>query len=74
MQASQPLIWLNDGSGRFTTLKASDFVAAGREWQIGNGHLARTRNGYSFITTQLYSGSGGLRLTGLLATRPFTGR
>jgi hypothetical protein len=74
MLASQPLIWLNDGSGRFSTLKASDFVTPGNEWRLGYAHLVPTRNGFSFVTPQLYSGSGGLRITGLLATRPFTGR
>jgi hypothetical protein len=72
LSQSTPLIWLNDGTGHFTTLKVSDFVAAGNEWQLGGGHLAQTANGYSFITTQSYAGSGGLVLTGLLATQAYT--
>ena len=31
----------------------------------------KTRHGYSFITPQSYPGSGGLIVTGLLATRPY---
>ena len=45
----QPLVWLNDGAGHFSTLKVGDFVAAGSEWMLGIGHLVATRNGYSFI-------------------------
>jgi hypothetical protein len=70
-QQNQPLIWLNDGTGHFSTLKVGDFVAAGREPQIGSPHLVRTRNGYSFITALSYEGSGGLRVKGLLATKPY---
>jgi hypothetical protein len=68
-----PLIWMNDGAGHFTTLKVSDFVAPGFEWLLGNAHLVETNNGYSFITPQSYPGSGGLVLTGLVATRPYDG-
>ena len=28
----QPLVWLNDGRGRFAALKARDFVSPGDEW------------------------------------------
>jgi len=71
LQQSQPLIFLNDGTGHFTTLKVGDFVTAGNEWMLGSAHLVPTRNGYSFITLQLYPGSGGLLLTGLLANKPY---
>ena len=64
----QPLIWLNDGTGHFSTLKVRDFVAPGRESLIGWGHLVATRNGYSFITVQR---NGGLSVRGLLATKPY---
>ena len=67
----QPLIWLNDGSGRFAALKMRDFVPPEDEWRIAGSQLIRTRHGYSFITPQSYSGSGGLIVTGLLATRPY---
>jgi hypothetical protein len=68
----QPLIWLNDGSGYFSTLKVGDFVAPGNENVLGSTpHLMATRNGYSFITQQYFQGSGGMRLRGLLATRPY---
>ena len=66
-----PLIWLNDGSGRFSALKVHDFVRPGDEWLLENALLVRTRHGYSYITTQSYGGGGGLILTGLLATRPY---
>lgn len=33
--------------------------------------LVRTRHGYSYIVTLSYPGTGGLILTGLLATRPY---
>ncbi|GLI92158.1 FG-GAP-like repeat-containing protein [Methylocystis echinoides] len=65
-----PLIWLNDGTGHFHTIKVSDLVAPGEEWRLGGAHLAPTTNGFSFITLQDYPGSGGLIATGLLATAP----
>jgi hypothetical protein len=42
---STPLIWINDGTGHFHTLKVSEFVAPGNEWQLGNGHLTQTDQG-----------------------------
>ena len=71
LRPNQPLIWLNDGSGRFSALKAHDFVPPGYEWMLLDARLVRTRHGYSYIVTQSYPGSGGLILTGLLATRPY---
>lgn len=64
-----PLIYLNDGTGHFSTLKVRDFVAPGNESVLGAGHLVRTRNGYSFITVDVTE--SGLLLRGLLATKPF---
>src|SRR5262249_46947610 len=68
---SQPLIYLNDGRGHFSTLRVGDFVAPGSERVLGGGHLVQTRSGYSFFTPYLQPGQSGLHLTGLLATRPF---
>ena len=68
---NHPLIWLNDGSGRFAALKVQDFVPPEDEWRIAGSQLMRTRHGYSFITPQSYPGSGGLIVTGLLATRSY---
>jgi hypothetical protein len=66
---SLPIIWMNDGFGRFSTFKIADFVEATDQWRLGYMQLIRTLHGYSFITPQFYSGSGGLRVTGLLAAR-----
>ena len=71
LRPNQPLIWLNDGSGRFSALKVHDFVGPGYEWLLRDQPLVRARHGYSYIVTQSYPGSGGLILTGLLATRPY---
>lgn len=71
LRPNQPLIWLNDGRGRFSALKAHDFVPAGYEWILHHALLLRTRHGYSYISTVSYPGSGGLILRGLLATRPY---
>ena len=65
-----PVIWLNDGSGRFAALKVHDFVLPEDEWRIFGAQLIKTLHGYSFIVPQSYPGSGGLILTGLLAARP----
>jgi len=72
LKASTPLVWLNDGSGHFTTLKASDFVAAGDEWLLGSGHLYKTDNGYSVLNTQYY-GPNGLLVGGYLSTQQYKG-
>ena len=72
LRPNQPLIWLNDGSGRFLALKVHDFVRPGYEWLLLEARLMRTRHGYSYITTRWSNpGPGGLVLTGLLATRPY---
>ena len=72
LRPNQPLIWLNDGSGRFSALKVHDFVRPGYEWLLLEARLVRTRHGYSYITTRWSNpGTGGLVLTGLLATRPY---
>jgi hypothetical protein len=74
---NQPLIWLNDGTGHFSTLKVGDFVAAGRETQqpvnvINRTRLVATRNGYSFIAISYNPRvSHPLTVTGLLATKPY---
>ena len=71
LRPNQPLIWLNDGSGRFSALKVHDFVRPGYDWLLLQARLVRTRHGYSYIVTRSDPGSGGLILTGLLATRPY---
>lgn len=74
VKPSTPLVWLNDGSGHFTTLKASDFVNPGDEWRIGNAHFYKTANGYSIVATQYISGSSGnngLFAGGLVSTQPY---
>ena len=72
LRPNQPLIWLNDGSGRFSALKVHDFVRPGYDWLLlREARLVRTRHGYSYINTHSYPGSGGLILTGLLAARPY---
>lgn len=68
----QPLVWLNDGAGRFSTLKVGDFIAPGQESLLGGKpYLMATRHGYSFITLQNFGATNGLRVTGLLATKPY---
>ena len=68
---NQPLVWLNDGRGRFSALKVHDFVRPGDEWLLFGARLVRTRHGYSYIFMHSFVGSGGLNLRGLLATRPY---
>lgn len=67
---AQPLIWLNDGAGRFSTLKVGDFVAPGRESVIGCcGQLVATRNGYSFVGVGLSGGGTSVIVRGLLRAK-----
>jgi hypothetical protein len=69
LKQSTPLVWLNDGAGHFTTLKVGDFVAPGEEWRMAGGHFYKTDVGYSYVAAQLYPGSNGLNLNGLVATQ-----
>jgi hypothetical protein len=69
-----PLVWINDGRGHFVTLKVRDFLAPGREAALGRcTHLMTTRNGYTFIAPiyDTATRTGGLKLTGVLATKPY---
>ncbi len=35
LKRNQPLIWINDGTGRFSTLKVSDFIASNSDpWSL----------------------------------------
>jgi hypothetical protein len=71
LKQSTPLVWLNDGAGHFTTLKVSDFVAPGEEWRMAQGHFYKSDVGYSYISAQMYNGSNGLNLNGLVATQAY---
>ena len=70
-----PLVWLNDG--RFWALKVHDFFppAGHHEWQwlLADAFFMRTRHGYSLFAMLSVSATGtpGLTLAGLLATRPY---
>ena len=44
-----PIIWLNDGTGRYSTLKVGDFVADADRVFMGYAHVVPTKDGYSFI-------------------------
>jgi hypothetical protein len=68
--ADQPVVWINDSTGHFSTVKVGD-VAAGKEQRIGNNRLVATRNGYSFITLWYDRAKGTLTLTGMLASKPY---
>ncbi len=70
LRPNQPLIWLNDGSGRFSARKVDDFIPGYAyddwRWLLRDAPLARTRHGYSYIVAQSYparepwvSGTGG---------------
>lgn len=70
LRASTPLVWLNDGAGRFTVLRSSDFVAAGQEWRLGGGHWFETAQGYSLLNAQ-YDPFNGLTVGGLLSAQAY---
>ena len=46
---SLPIIWLSDGTGRFSTLKVGDFVADADRAAMGHAHVVPTKDGYSFL-------------------------
>ena len=57
-----PVIWLNDGEGRFSALTVGDFVGPVSEWVLGT--MTKTPQGYSFIATQ--ANPEGLMVTGTM--------
>jgi len=63
-----PVLYINDGTGRFTTYKVGDLVAAGREFVLGGAHVMAFKNGYGFVTPQL-SATTGLTVSGLVANK-----
>jgi hypothetical protein len=71
VNASTPLVWLNDGTGHFSTLKAGDLGAAGELWRIGSNHWTPMAEGPGIVTMQSYDSSGGLIVTGVMPTAPF---
>lgn len=72
LKQSTPLVWLNDGTGKFTVLHVSDFVEPGSEWMMSIGHFVEMENGYGHVTTQ-YSEGGGLLTMGLAPLAPYRG-
>ena len=83
---NQPLVWLNDGAGRFTALRVDDFLEPGmdewifastlrrRDMMYTTTHLIKTRHGYSFIAPQAYAHGGGFVIIGLLAIHRYRSR
>lgn len=69
--ATTPLVWLNDGTGHFSTLKAGDLGAAGELWRIAGNHWTPMAQGPGIVTLQSYDSSGGLIVTGVMPTSPF---
>jgi FG-GAP-like repeat len=70
MPLEVPIIWLNDGTGRFSTLKVGDFVADADRVAMGHAHVVPTRDGFSFFHAVVTQGRG-LQVRGVLATRPY---
>lgn len=71
---STPFVYLNDGTGHFTTFKKSDFFDKNQSlaWYY---HLYETKNGYSFIDNRPgYGVETSLSLGGLIATTPYTAK
>lgn len=69
---TRPVVWLNDDAGRFTTLKAGDFV------ENSQGHLIefstsqfKTDQGWSFVRTFNNRLTGKLAVDVILATAPY---
>lgn len=74
LKDSTPVLWLNDGVGRFSVLTASAFRPDSEHWQVDGGQWYVTSQGLQVVTPQMYDGSGGLLLTGRSTTTPWLGR
>ena len=66
-----PIIWLNDGTGQYSTLKVGDIVANNDRVALAFAHVVPTKDGYSFIHAVASQSNGGLRVRGVLATKPY---
>ena len=69
-----PIVWLNDGTGKFSVIKASAFAGPGQEWQFGGGLLVPSTTGFQNYSLQMYPGSNGLLMTGRVPSAPYFGR
>jgi hypothetical protein len=69
-----PVLWLNDGQGRFSVVTAQAFRPASDHWQFDGGLMTQTAQGLQVVTLQMFEGSGGLLLTGRTTTTPWFGR
>jgi hypothetical protein len=74
LKDSTPVLWLNDGMGRFSVVTASAFRPDSEHWQVDSGQWFVTPQGLQIVTVQIYEGSGGLLATGRSATTPWFGR
>lgn len=68
--AGTPLVWLNDGTGHFTTIKAGDLT--NELWRLGSGHWYESASGWSILHSQGYDSQGRLLMAGITATTPYT--
>jgi hypothetical protein len=68
--AGTPLVWLNDGTGHFTTIKAGDLT--NELWRLGSGHWYESASGWSILHSQGYDSQGRLLMAGITAATPYT--
>jgi len=69
LSPNDPLVWLNDGTGKFNTLKVKDFVGENPIAAVQNNHIYISSGGYSFL--QMFSWELGTYIGGLTALRPY---
>ncbi|MFN7087182.1 MAG: hypothetical protein ACK4N4_11230, partial [Burkholderiales bacterium] len=68
--SSRPVVWLNDGSGHFTTLKAGDLVDSGHAYLIDfTVQPFQTGQGMGFVRTSSFGGK--LSVDVIAATSPY---
>jgi Ca2+-binding RTX toxin-like protein len=69
--SSRPLVWLNDGSGHFTTLKTGDFVDSSQAYLMNSSVLLpfETDQGWSFVRPLAHKGQ--LSVDVILATTAY---
>jgi hypothetical protein len=71
---STPVLWLNDGMGRFSVVTASAFRPDSEHWQVDGGQWFVTPQGLQVVAAQMFEGSNGLLLSGRATTTPWFGR
>ena len=70
--ATSPVVWLNDGSGHFTTIKAGELVDSAAAFLISSLRPLQTSQGTGFVHTSSFGGKLSVNVIGAVTPYPAT--